>query len=196
MANHMETYVEARNLNQKGVDFLNDLFKLPEGEYEVSSLLLAERFYNMTENQVNRESMVDKFGSKWVYVESDEIDLDYAHFNITSAWSVPVDFLQNLANRINEVQGTNDAVLIGTYEDEGYDPCGAFIYGLNYDDIEDVYGTSAGCLEFDHDKYWGTDDVEADDEYIDNVREELFKERESMFTGFMQYINEMNSEKI
>jgi hypothetical protein len=54
-------------------------------------------------------------------------------------------------------------ILVGSYEDESYDPCGAFVYGkFDYDDMEDY------DEEFDWDEY------EEDDFYTEKWHDEIF----------------------
>jgi len=56
---------------------------------------------------------------------------------------------------------TEGCYIVGTYEDEGFDPIGAFVYGKGYDDIEDWDG------EVDFDVIW--DDDEKRDEMWDSL---------------------------
>jgi len=193
MANHMETYVEVRDLKKEGLEFLNNLFQPIENTYGVDSLEIAQRFHNIEDSDlITREFMINKFGAKWLTIYADPMELDHTHFTITSAWSVPIQFLEDLANRINQIQNTKDATLVGTYLDESYDPCGAFVFGYDYDDIEDVYGSDDGLIEFDYEKFKDSEDSE----YLESVEENLEQEKESMYISYCAYLREITEEKL
>jgi hypothetical protein len=100
--------------------------------------------------------MVENVGAKWITIEgidknySDEVDV-----LIESAWSVPSGYLEKLATYLTNLD--ENIILTGTYEDESMEPMGAFVYGHNFDDIEDL------DVEIDHDRFWD------DDEYRDEI---------------------------
>ena len=120
MANHMQTYVSVIGLTERGISYLEKLFKIPDGEYEVGTTQFLERLYGeLPEEYPNREYITEKLGSKWLngtmqYAEDGEAEL-----SLESAWSVPVNFLETLANQLAVVQGEAPPILYGTYFDEG-----------------------------------------------------------------------------
>ena len=80
----------------------------------------------------------DNVGSKWLEVES-AVTEDFeseVQLYMTSAWSVPTQFLEKLSKILTEIN--KEVVIYGTYEDESLEPMGAFVYGDDYDDIEDL----------------------------------------------------------
>ena len=72
-----------------------------------------------------------------------------------------------------------DCYLKGTYEDESYDPCGAFIAGkFDYDDMEDI------DEEYDWDAY------EEDDMYNENWVESLNELASDLEIQYIDYIED------
>lgn len=193
MANHMETYCQVHNLKKEGADYLRKLFELPKNEagqiteYEVGSLQLAERMYNVSDEEVTREFCIERFGAKWLTVDVDYIDDEDAAFNITSAWAVPSEFIPELVHRLNLLQKSQDVFIAGTYTDEGYDPCGAYVYGFQYYDIEDLFGNDCE-EEVDTELMWD------DDDYNEQVYERLAEHREHMISLYYQVKQELAEE--
>lgn len=184
MANHMETYVKVRGLKQEGIDYLNELLTPPDGEYEVHTTILAERMYDVSDEQLTRDWAIEKFGAKWLYVDGHYIDGEEAEFNITSAWAVPTEFLAELVWRLNQKQGGTGVVINGKYIDESYDPCGVFCFAHQYDDVEDIFGSD----DLDTDRLW------EDEEYENNFHERLNAEVESMYEAYVEYLEESEEE--
>ena len=100
-------------------------------------------------------------------------------FNIESAWSVPQDLLKKLRDWL---QKDNSKVVIrGTYEDESYNPTGAFIYAKDYDDIED---TDLDVESIDWDKMY------EDDEYRESLDQKRFDLADSLFKSYEEILKE------
>ena len=76
-------------------------------------------------------------GPKRFYVEYDHGDLpENCNVVLRTAWSVPTSFLERLRDELLKID--ENCYITGTYEDESYDPSGAFVYGkFEYDYIED-----------------------------------------------------------
>lgn len=187
MANHMDTRVSVTGLTERGISYLEKLFELPEGEYEVTTEQFLERLYGELPEDYDRSYITEKLGSKWMYGYMEYADGEEAELSLTSAWSVPVSFLETLANQLAVVQGENPPVVYGTYLDEGYDPCGAFVYAVGYEDIEDVYGYNCE-EEVDTDQIW------EDDEYSESIYESLAEARDRMLSGYYQIQQELKEE--
>jgi len=183
MANHMECYVRVVNLTPEGVDFLKDVFTPEENEYEFSTDNVLKKLYGSTDEQIeDRGYRIENIGSKWVYGYIDHIEDGEAAISTTSAWSVPYQMFLKLSDLL--VKFSPDAIITGTYEDEGYDPCGAFIIAKNYEDIEDIFGTD----DVDYDKLW------EDDDYRDSISETLHDESVRMIEGYQEYLREIAEE--
>ena len=183
MANHMECYVKVENLTQEGTDLLRKILEPAGDDCQVYTDELLERLYGATEEQFEeRKYRIDNIGAKWVAANLEYLEDGEAEISSTSAWSVPYQMYLRLVELLVEV--SPDVLLTGTYEDEGYDPCGAFIIANNYDDIEDVFGTD----DVDYDKLWENDD------YRDSISDELNKEVRHMRSAYFEYLQEIKEE--
>jgi hypothetical protein len=87
------------------------------------------------------------------------------------------EYLQKIVEFIG-----GDVVVYGTYEDESYDPIGAFVYAVDYDDIEDYE-------EVEHDKIF------EDDDYLEEMYNGLYELRDSLYEGYLEVIEERNIEE-
>ena len=85
-------------------------------------------------------------------------------------------FLKKLSEILSDIK--KDCYIVGTYEDEGYDPMGAFIYANGYDDIEDL------DEEIDNDRIW------EDDFYTEELREKTSKLQSDIEDAYLQFLNE------
>tara|TARA_B110000902_G_scaffold23319_1_gene25843 strand:- start:28 stop:588 length:561 start_codon:yes stop_codon:yes gene_type:complete len=160
MANNLETHIHIKNGDTKIIEKLKEIFTPDEGKHSIDSSDLLERLNNKPPAGFDRSWMVDEVGSKWMYSEFHlDDDLDSMELRLTSAWSVPQPFLKRLAEVLGSI--TEGCYIIGTYEDEGFEPIGAFVYGKDYQDIEDWDG------EIDFDTIW--DDDEARDKMWDDL---------------------------
>ena len=96
---------------------------------------------------------------------------------LSSAWSVPTAFLARLRDELQKID--EDCYLKGTYEDESYDPCGAFVYGkFDHDDVEDI----------DEEYDWET--AEEDDSYNESWVEslnDLASDLEESYLAFLEH---------
>jgi hypothetical protein len=193
MANEMETYVSIKNGNKEVSKKLDELFTPTEGEYNSRTIELINRLYNKDftwdislskdENEANKNTwpeynwLGDNVGSKWIYSEFDgDEDFSYIHLVLTTPWSVPQGFLKKLSEILSDIK--KDCYIVGTYEDEGYDPMGAFIYANGYDDIEDL------DEEIDDDRIW------EDDFYTEELREKTSKLQSDIEDAYLQFLNE------
>tara|TARA_R110000803_G_scaffold1349_4_gene4428 strand:+ start:3603 stop:4163 length:561 start_codon:yes stop_codon:yes gene_type:complete len=184
MANHMECYVRVVNLTPEGETFLKEIFKSDEGEYEFYSGSVLKKLYGSTDEEIeDREYRTENIGSKWIHGYVDHIEDGEAAISTTSAWSVPYQMFLQFSDLL--VKYSPDAIITGTYEDEGYDPCGAFIIAKNYEDIEDVFGTG----DVDYDKLW------EDDDYRDSISEKLHDETAHMLEAHQEYLREIAEEE-
>lgn len=176
MANTMTTYVKIVNLNEETFNKVKELF---ETEGENSSIVNLTNHFNglfdweYDETDYNqREWMDENIGSKWISVEyngseySPEVDLI-----IESKWSVPTEYIQKVVEFLNKTD--KDIVAYGTYEDEGYSPIGAFVFGYDYDDIEDYD-------EVDGERMWN------DDDYNEEIYDGLYSHRDSLYEAYLE----------
>lgn len=183
MANHMQTYVRISGLTPEGEQLVKDIFTPVDEDVEVHTDTLLERLYGSTEEQISeRAYRTENIGSKWVYAYLEYAEDGEAEISSQSAWSVPYQMYLELSKKLMEV--SPEAVILGTYEDEGLDPCGAFIIANGYDDIEDVFGTD----DIDHERYW------EDDDYRDFISQEIYEESNNMYAAYQEYLQELKEE--
>jgi hypothetical protein len=83
------------------------------------------------------------------------VDLEGGSFTIDSWRDDPLPFLEDLTNTLGEIK--KDVYIYGFFADEYYDSIGAFLYGLNYDDVEFYDEIDSGRMQED-----------------ENYREEIF----------------------
>ena len=186
MANIMTTYVKIVNLNEETFGKVKELFET-EGENN-SDVKMMEHFnklfgteFNDSNDFMDRQWMDENIGSKWIRVEFGDVEYTpEVDLIIESAWNVPTEYLQKVVEVLNEVD--KDIVAYGTYEDEGYSPVGAFVYGYDYDDIEDYD-------EVDSERMW------EDDDYNEEMYNGLYELRDSLYEGYREVINERKLEK-
>jgi len=193
MANEMSTYVTVVSDKPEVATKLQELFAPPEAKYEANAIDIINRIkgtsysYNNETTKEDWNKEVDfpsdelweeLIGPKWLYVDYDH-DEQPEHCNIVlrSAWSVPVPFLQTLHTILSEID--NDIIIRGTYEDESYDPSGAFVYaGTDYDDMEDL------------DEEYDWDEAEEDDFYTENWHDMLAELEQSLVDAYLEFKDE------
>lgn len=190
MAQEMESYVRIHNGDKKVAEKLKEIFG--NGD---SSIPLINNLYgtNYTwDNHISREEneeaentapgwdwTQENVGAKWIQCEFDYDDNpDYIHLVLTTAYSVPQPYLKKLSEVLIDIK--EDCYITGTYEEESYEPMGAFLYGKLWDDIEDYDD------EIDQDKIW------EDDFYMETVREEVEQMRVDIEKVYLEDLSEQN----
>jgi hypothetical protein len=184
MANIMTTYVKIKNLDEETHKKLVDLYETNNESFDVLDILrhfnkLYDRNFNDTDNFYGIAFMNDNVGSKWLSIEfgcwsteefkqySDTVDLV-----LESAWNVPTLYLEKLTEVLTEIN--KDVVVYGTYEDESWEPMGAFVYAYDYDDIED------------YDEEVLVEDMLQDEDYRYEVMNDLREHRDAMYEAYLE----------
>ena len=184
MANVMTTYVKIKNLDEETHKKLVDLYQTESESFTDKDLLphfnkLYDRNFNDTDNFYGIAFMNDNVGSKWLNIEfgcwsteefkqySDTVDLV-----LESAWNVPTLYLEKLTEVLTEIN--KDVVLYGTYEDESWEPMGAFVYAYDYDDIED------------YDEEVEVEEMLQDEDYRYEVMNDLREHRDAMYEAYLE----------
>jgi hypothetical protein len=187
MANTMTTRVSIKNLNEETFEKLKSLMENDEkNKYNVDwikniNMLYETEFTN--ENAPDYAFMEETVGAKWITIEGiDKTFSDEVELVIESAWHVPSGYLEKLAEYLTKFD--KNIVLVGTYVEESLEPMGAFVYGHEYEDMEDNVET-----EIDHDKWW------EDEEYRDEIYEELYDLRNNMFQGYLETMKEREEDE-
>jgi hypothetical protein len=193
MANIMTTYVKIKNLDEETHKKLVDLYQTDSESFTDKDLLphfnkLYDRNFNDTDNFYGIAFMNDNVGSKWLSIEfgcwstkefkeySDTVDLV-----LESAWNVPALYLEQLTAVLTEIN--KDVVVYGTYEDESWEPMGAFVYAYDYDDIED------------YDEEVEFEDMLHDEEYRYEVMSDLREHRDSLYEAYLEVKKEREEDE-
>jgi len=173
MANVMTSFVEVKNINKEVNDYILQFCDVDkEQKYyntTVRVLDLVNDLYSTEFTEGDWWSVdwgYDNLGSKWMEFDWITVDDDGIEMNIQTAWSVPQGFLETLGQKLGSIH--RDCYLLGSYEDESYEPMGAFVYDLYYDDIEDL------DEEIDHDRMWEEDDyLESLHDKVDELKQDI-----------------------
>ena len=188
MANEMQTFVTVKSNEPRVAKRLQEIFESRRETYEVDAIdvinNLAGTSYCYKNEKENFDVDVDFpsndlwesiIGPKWMNVEFDYSELpEDCHIVLSSAWSVPIPFLLRLRDELQKIDG--DCYLKGTYEDESFDPSGAFIVGkYDYDDMEDVYD-------------W--DMHNEDDFYTENWYDEINEMATNLEISYIEYLKD------
>jgi hypothetical protein len=191
MANEMQTFVTVKSNEPRVAKRLQEIFKSRRGTYEVDAIDVINNLEGTSYCFKNEKEDFDLevdfppsdlwdsiIGPKWMYVEYDHSDLpEDCNIVLSSAWSVPIPFLLRLRDELQLID--EDCYLKGTYEDESFDPSGAFIVGkYDYDDMEDT------------DESYDWDVYEQDDSYTDNWYDELNEMADNLEIAYIEYLKE------
>ena len=191
MANEMTSFVRVKKANDNVVKRLKEIFTPSEGKYDVNSIELFNRVYGTNysyeadkedwdseKDWPSNEEWGNKMGPKWSYGEEFYMDNGETDgsFIIRSAWSVPQVLLESIAKELYTIK--EDCYLVGNYEDEGYDPVGAFIYANGYDDIEDL------------DHAYDPQDLWEDDELREKMQDEMVELENDLESCYFEYLQD------
>lgn len=191
MANEMRTYVTVKSNEPRVAKRLQEIFKSRRGTYEVDAIDVINNLegtsycyskekedFKLEVDFPSSEMWEQLIGPKWMNVEYNHSELpEDCNLVLSSAWYVPTEFLTRLRDELQMID--EDCYLKGTYEDESYDPCGAFIFGkYGYDEIEDT------------DEVYDWDMQEEDDSYIDKWYDELNEMVSNLEIAYIEYLKE------
>ena len=188
----MMTFVRVVSKKPEVAVRLQEIFKSRKGNHEVDALDVINNIkgtsYCYKNEKENFDVDVDfppnqlweeMIGPKWMFLEYDHAELpEDCNIVLTSAWAVPIPFLLRLRDELQKVD--EDCYIKGTYEDESYDPSGAFIAGkFDYDDIED------------NDEIYDWDEANEDDYYSEQWSMTLHDMMDNLETAYLDYVTEM-----
>lgn len=195
MANEMRTYVTIHSDSEKVATRLQEIFKFDDSgnQYEANALDVINNLEGTNysyQNETTKEDWSKEvdfpsddlwnsiIGPKWMYVEYDHGDLpEYCNLVLRTAWYVPTSFLERLRDELLKVD--ENCYITGTYEDESYDPSGAFVYGkFEYDDIED------------YDEEYDEDASYEDDFYNEKWQESLVELQKDLEKAYVEYLKD------
>ena len=195
MANEMRTFVKVVSKDPRVATRLQEIFKFEkvDGKYEPNALDIINNikgtdysFSNETTKEdwnrdvdfPSNELWDEMIGPKWLYVEYDHQELPQnCNIVFRTAWSVPTAFLNVLRNELQQIDP--ECYIVGSYEDETYDPSGAFVYGkFDYDDMED------------YDEPFDWDEADEDDFYTERWHDEIFQLEQDVETAYLEYLQD------
>ena len=188
----MMTFVRVVSKKPEVAVRLQEIFKSRKGNHEVDALDVINNIkgtsYCYKNEKENFDVDVDfppnqlweeMIGPKWMFLEYDHAELpEDCNIVLSSAWAVPIPFLLQLRDELQKVD--EDCYIKGTYEDESYDPSGAFIAGkFDYDDIED------------NDEIYDWDEANEDDYYSEQWSMTLHDMMDNLEIVYLDYVKEM-----
>ena len=188
----MMTFVKVVSKKPEVAVRLQEIFKSRKDNHDVDALDVINNIkgtsYCYKNEKENFDVDVDfpsnqlweeMIGPKWMFLEYDHAELpEDCNIVLTSAWAVPIPFLLQLRAELQKVD--EDCYIKGTYEDESYDPSGAFIAGkFDYDDIED------------NDEIYDWDEANEDDYYSEQWSMTLHDMMDNLETAYLDYVTEM-----
>jgi len=192
MANEMMTFVRVVSKKPEVAVRLQEIFKSRKGNHEVDALDVINNIKGTSYCYKNEKEDFDvdvdfpsnqlweeMIGPKWMFLEYDHAELpEDCNIVLSSAWAVPIPFLLQLRDELQKVD--EDCYIKGTYEDESYDPSGAFIAGkFDYDDMED------------NDETYDWDEANEDDYYSEQWSMTLHDMMDNLETAYLDYVTEM-----
>ena len=192
MANEMMTFVKVVSKKPEVAVRLQEIFKSRKDNHDVDALDVINNIkgtsYCYKNEKENFDVDVDfpsnqlweeMIGPKWMFLEYDHAELpEDCNIVLTSAWAVPIPFLLQLRDELQKVD--EDCYIKGTYEDESYDPSGAFIAGkFDYDDMED------------NDETYDWDEANEDDYYSEQWSMTLHDMMDNLEIAYLDYVTEM-----
>ena len=192
MANEMMTFVKVVSKKPEVAVRLQEIFKSRKGNHEVDALDVINNIKGTSYCYKNEKEDFDvdvdfpsnqlweeMIGPKWMFLEYDHAELpEDCNIVLTSAWAVPIPFLLQLRAELQKVD--EDCYIKGTYEDESYDPSGAFIAGkFDYDDMED------------NDETYDWDEHNEDDYYSEQWSMDLYDMMDNLEIAYLDYVKEM-----
>lgn len=186
MANIVDTYVYFHDVNDDLVEWIDSMTEMGEhGEKLLNRLNVLNEVYNENfseDNPPTSEWMVDEVGSKSVHFDLLSFNKDGGHINIESTWSVPFEFLNELMEKMQTM--CEDVYIAGLYEDESFDPIGAFCYGYGFGQAVD--------LEDEIDTELMIEDVS----YFDSIQEKLNDLKSELVSELNDYRERLNQQQL
>ena len=169
----MTSFVEVKNTNKEVNDYILQFCDVDkESKYYNTTIRVLDLVNDLYDTEFTPDNWWtvdwgrDHLGSKWMEFDWITVDDDSIELNVQTAWSVPQSFFEKLALKLGAIN--RDCYLLGSYEDESYEPMGAFVYDLYYDDIEDL------DEEIDHDRIWQEDDyIESLHDMVGELKQDI-----------------------
>ena len=181
MANNLTSWVTIK-ANDDTLKYVDSLVTKAEERNENDSYGItsfAKAFYKDVDcgdgGGVMYDWALDNIGAKWTYLEEVQ---DEGEFSLTSAWYPPKQFFIHLYKLCVELDENVEIEV--KYEDESYDPIGAFVVKKDKDGTPCIWGEEDYVDNPLNDMDWDDEGYdEAQQEFYDEVyeiKQELLKE--------------------
>jgi hypothetical protein len=195
MASEMRTFVTVHSENPQVAERLKELFSPKEGKFETTAIDIINKVHNTSycykdeKEDYNQEvdfppnELWDEMiGTKWLYVDFVESDTaESCDISIRSAYSVPVQLLEFLKSDLQKID--EKCYISGTYEDETYDPSGAFVYGAyDFEEMED------------QDEVYDHDEAEEDEFYEETWHDQLNEMKQNLIDLYFEFLEDKEGE--
>lgn len=195
MASEMRTFVTVHSENPQVAERLKEIFSPKEGNFETNAIDIINNIHGTSycfedeKEDFNKEvdfppnELWDEMiGTKWLFVEFVGADTaEDSNIVIRSAYSVPVQLLEFLKSDLQKID--EKCYISGIYEDEMYDPSGAFVYGA-YD---------FGEME-DQDEFYDQDEADEDEFYEESWHEQLYEMRQNLIDLYFEFLEDKEGE--
>lgn len=190
MANNLKSFVTV-NANDDAINELNRRLEMCDTN---DILSFAKAFYNDVDvasdgKSVMNEWSLDNLGSKWNYLYD---IIDNNQFSMESAWYPPQDFFSHLFKLMYDIDPEVSIEVL--YEDEGYDPIGAFVY------TKDSEGNLVYAHDSDDEMEDPTLEMDWDDEGYEDAQMEfmdsIYERQQEMLAYCKEMIDDNEGENI
>lgn len=121
MANHVNSYLNFREINEEGKKVLEKLFERFDKYNSDNGCHMAYAFVDNIDD-MNNSTVSDMIGAKWGFVQ----DYDTHGIAMFSAWRQPQEFVEKIVDKISEVD--ENLLAVFTYEDEMPNFIGVDVY--------------------------------------------------------------------
>ena len=185
MANNLKSFITVK-ANDDAISELNRRLETCESN---DILSFAKAFYDDVDVSQDGKSVmnawsIDNLGSKWNYLYD---IIDYNEFSMESAWYPPKDFFSHLFKLMYDIDP--EVTIEVLYEDESYDPIGAFVY------TKDSEGDLVYFHDYDDDMEDPTLEMDWDDEEYEDAQADFMDsiyERQQEMLSFCHEMIEDN----
>ena len=182
MANITTSRVKILGLNPQVLDKLKELFPSSGGPGQIDTNKHLEKLFG--------DEFTQNPGPNWMdsHLGVSRIDIEYMVsddmseilLSVDTPYSFPDKWLEKLSQVLTEIHPK--VSLLGTYEDERVEPMGAFVFGLDYSDWEELE------VDIDYDVWY--DDLD----YRDEVFGELYSLRDDLYDAYLIHMEDIGEE--
>ena len=185
MANHLTSWIKVK-ANDDTLKYVDSLVTKAEGKIENDTYgitAFAKAFYKDVDcgdgGGVMYDWANDNIGPKWTYLEDVQ---DEGEFSLTSAWYPPKEFYIHLYKLCVELDENVEIEVL--YEDESYDPVGAFVIKKDKDGTPCIWGEEDYIDN-------PLDDMDWEDEDYDETQQEFYDEVYKAKQEFLKECHEL-----